>query len=406
MSCNFRRIAAAALAVAALSASAISAPAASAAAAAPAKTSPHASPHTSPHASPHTSNGVDTAKLDKVIAETLRTTGVPGAVVGLWIPGKVNYVRTFGIADKKTHAPMTPNMNFRIGSETKTFTATAILRLVDQGKVKLDDPISRYVPGVPGGNKITLRQLAEMRSGLFSYSMDDAFVKALLTNPNRVFTPQELLAYAFKHPAMFKPGAKFFYSNTNYILLGLVVEKVSGQKLRDFIKHEVLDPAHMRHTLFPVGAEFPSPHPRGYTDQTLSGKTVDATNWDPTWGWAAGAMISNLHDLHTWARVLATGTLLKPATQKERLRLLPTGFPGTGYGLGILKDHGWIGHNGSLPGYQSLTLYLPEQKATLVVLLNTDISYKGYEPTTLFGKAITTIATPGNVYSLPAPPRQ
>jgi D-alanyl-D-alanine carboxypeptidase len=161
----------------------------------------------------------------------------------------------------------------------------------------------------------------------------------------------------------------------------------------------------MRHTVFPVGAEFPSPHPRGYTNQTLSGKTVDATNWDPTWGWAAGAMISNLHDLHTWARVLATGTLLKPATQKERLRLLPTGFPGTGYGVGILKDHGWIGHNGSLPGYQSLTLYLPEKKATLVVLLNTDISYKGYEPTTLFGKAITTIATPGNVYSLPAPPK-
>lgn len=389
---TYRTIAAAALAVAALSASAISAPAATAAPAAIATT-----------AKPRP--GVDTAKLDKAIADVLRTTGVPGAIVGLWIPGRISYVRAIGTADTKTHARMSPRLNMRIGSETKTFTATAILRLVDQGKIKLDDPVSRYVSGVPGGDRITLRQLAEMRSGLFNYSADPDFVKAFLANPRRPFTPRRLLGYAFKHPAQFAPGAKFQYCNTNYILLGLVVEKASGRSLRHFIHRQVLAPAHLRHTLFPVGAEFPSPHAHGYTTQTPDGKTADATNWNPSWGWAAGAIISNLRDLRSWARTVATGTLLKPATQKERLRFLPTGFPGTGYGLGIFEDHGWIGHNGSLPGYQSLTIYLPSQKATLVVLLNSDTSYKGNAPSTLFGKAITGIATPGHVFTLPAEPQ-
>jgi D-alanyl-D-alanine carboxypeptidase len=343
-------------------------------------------------------------KLDKAITDVMRRAGVPGVTVGLWIPGKGRYVRSFGVADKRTHARMSPRLNIRIGSETKTFTITGLLRLVDQGKVKLDDPISRYVSGVPGGTKITLRQLAEMRSGLFSYSEDPGFDKALMSNPRKPWTPRQLLSYAFKHPAKFKPGAKFDYSNTNTILLGLAIEKVSGQSLRDFLRHEVFEPAHLKHTVFPKGAEFPAPHAHGYTNQTLNGKTADATNWDPSWGWAAGAIISDLNDLHAWARTLATGSLLSAKTQAQRLRFLPTGFPGTGYGLGIFDNHGWIGHNGSLPGYQAAVVYLPQTKASLVVLSNTDTSSQGYEPSTLFAQAITRIVTPGHIYSLPKAP--
>lgn len=108
--------------------------------------------------------------------------------------------------------------------------------------------------------------------------------------------------------------------------------------------------------------------------------------------------------MRTWAGVLATGTLLSPATQAERLRTAPSNLPDTGYGLGIFDAHGWIGHNGSLPGYEALVIYLPEGKATLVVLLNTDTDYRGSEPSTLFGEAITRVVTPQHVYSLPAQP--
>lgn len=286
----------------------------------------------------------------------------------------------------------------RIGSETKTFTVTALLELVDDGLIGLDDPISRYVRGVPGGHRITLRHLAEMRSGLFPYTSDPGFIKALLSDPRRSFTPRETLAYGFKHANTFAPGKQFQYSNTNLVLLGLVIEKISGHRLADFIHHRVLRPSHLRHTLFPQGAEFPEPHPRGYTDQTLDGSTADATNWNPSWAWAAGAMISDLQDLRRWARIVATGTLLSPGTQAQRLRTLPTGFPGTSYGLGIFETNGWIGHNGSIPGYETVTVHLPARKATLVIMINTDIQTGGQEPSTLLARAITAVATPDHVY--------
>ncbi|WP_405529900.1 beta-lactamase family protein [Streptomyces avidinii] len=342
-------------------------------------------------------------QLDDAIRKVLAEAKIPGVIVAVSAPGKGEYVRSFGIADKATGAPMTPNLNMRIGSVTKTFTVTALLELVDDGKVGLDDPIAKYVDGVPNGDRITLRELAGMRSGLFNYSADEGFYKAFTRNPDRPFTPQELLDYSFKHPVLFEPNAKFYYCNTNLILLGLVVEKVSGTPLDRFIDREVVEPAGLKHTLFPRGPEFPEPHAQGYTNQTASGKVENSTDWNPSWGWAAGAMISDLSDLRSWAKTLATGTLLTPATQAQRLDVVDA-IPGAGYGLGIFNVQGWIGHNGSLPGYGSLVLYLPEAKATLVVLLNTDISYENQEPSTLFGEAITKIVTPDRVYSLPAQP--
>ncbi|MFD7625440.1 serine hydrolase domain-containing protein [Streptomyces sp. NPDC059851] len=340
-------------------------------------------------------------QLDRAVRKVMAEAEVPGVMVALSAPGKGEYIRSFGVADKSTGQPMTTNLYMRIGSETKTFTVTALLELVDQGEVGLDDPIGQYVDGVPNGDRITLRELAGMRSGLYNYSEDPDFFKALTSNPRKPFTPQELLAYSFKHPVMFEPDAKFYYSNTNLILLGLVIEKVSGMKVNDYIDKYVTTPAGLPHTVFPVGAEFPTPHAQGYTDQTAGGQVQDATNWNPSWAWAAGAMVSDLADLRKWARVVATGTLLKPETQAERLKVVDA-LPGTGYGLGIFNVQGWIGHNGSLPGYESLTIFLPEAQATLVVLLNTDISAEGEEPSTLFGRAITQIVTPDHVFDLPA----
>ncbi|MEV4939195.1 serine hydrolase domain-containing protein [Streptomyces zaomyceticus] len=368
-----------------------------------------ATPATPVHAATVASHGEDdcppgglgpelTARLDRTIEDVRKQAGIPGVVVGLWMPGKGEYVRATGVADTVTGRPMRTDGYVRIGSETKTFTVTALLKLVDDGRIGLDDPISRYVHGVPKGDRITLRQLAEMRSGLFPYTSDEDFVHDLLSDPQRSFTPREVLAYGFEHKNTFEPGARFEYSNTNLVLLGLVVEKVTGQRLQDFVRNRVLRPAHLRHTLFPEGAEFPEPHPHGYTDQTLDGTVADATDWNPSWAWAAGAMISDLHDLHRWARVVATGELLSPETQAQRLRTLPTGHPGTSYGLGIFETNGWIGHNGSIPGYETVTVYLPSQRATLVLMINTDSEVGGQEPSTLLARAITAVATPGNVY--------
>ncbi|MGW4705379.1 serine hydrolase domain-containing protein [Streptomyces sp. NPDC004285] len=341
------------------------------------------------------------ARLDRAVQDVMDETGVPGVSVALSAPGKGTYIRSFGVANKATGESMDPGLYMRIGSETKTFTVTALLELVDQGKVGLDDPISQYVDGVPNGDNITLRNLASMRSGLFNYSADEGFYKAFTSDPYRPFTPQELLSYSFKHPIQFQPGAEFDYCNTNLILLGLVVEKVSGTPLNDYIQKNVIEPAGLSHTVFPTDAAFPSPHAHGYTVQTASGKLEDSTDWNPSWAWAAGAMISDLQDLRTWARVVATGTLLTPKTQAERLHVYPSGVPGAGYGLGIFNIQGWIGHNGSLPGYESLTIYLPEAKATLVVLLNTDVLHDNTEPSTLFGQAITRIVTPDHVFDIP-----
>ncbi|MFE6336152.1 serine hydrolase domain-containing protein [Streptomyces sp. NPDC057798] len=344
-----------------------------------------------------------TARLDKAIADVRREAGIPGLTVGLWMPGKGSYVRSTGVADKVTGAPMRPDLHARIGSETKTFTVTALLQLVDEGRVRLDDPIAKYIRGVPDGRRITLRHLAEMRSGLFSYTEDDDFVQALLSDPRRPYTPRELLSYAFKHPNNAPPNTTFEYSNTNIVLLGLVIEKVTGRHLADVIHRRVLRPAGMHRTLFPHGAEFPEPHARGYTNQTLSGEVEDATDWNPSWAWAAGAMISDLQDLRRWAPILATGKLLSPETQKQRLKTLPTGHPGTSYGLGIVNSGGWIGHNGSLPGYETVTVYLPSKKATLVLIMNTDVLHEGQEPSSLVARAITEIVTPKNIYDRPAP---
>ncbi|MGW5419429.1 serine hydrolase domain-containing protein [Streptomyces sp. NPDC003943] len=364
----------------------------------PAGTTPAPSPSDDEFA--QLSPAVD-AHLDEAIRQVMQEANVPGVMVALSAPGKGQYIRSFGVADKVTEQQMTPNLYMRIGSETKTFTVTALLELVDQGKLGLDDPIGKYVSDVPNGDRITLRELAGMRSGLFNYSADPDFYKAFTSNPDRPFTPQELLDYSFRHPVNFQPNAQFEYCNTNLILLGLVVEKVGGMPLHDFITRNVSRPAGLRHTIFPTDAAFPEPHAHGYTNQTATGQIEDSTDWNPSWGWAAGAMISDLQDLRTWAKVVATGTLLTADTQAQRLKTGPSGIPGTGYGLGIFNVQGWIGHNGSLPGYESLTIYLPEHQATLVVLLNTDILHNGVEPSTLFGQAITQIVSPQHVFNLP-----
>lgn len=338
-------------------------------------------------------------RLDAAIEQVMAAASVPGVIVGIWGPNG-HYVRAFGVADKETGAPMKSDFYSRIGSVTKTFTVTGILQLADQGKVALDDPIAKYIDGVPQGDVITLRELARMQSGLVNYSATTGFQQALAADPRRHFAPPELLGWAFAEPAVFPPGQGFQYSNTNTILLGLVVEKVSGQPLPDYVRDHILAPLGLSHTSFPTTNAFPDPHAQGYTDAL--GAETTATDWDPSWGWAAGAMISTLDDMRSWAPALATGKLLSPAMQAQRLQTVgAAGLPAQdGYGLGVFNIAGWVGHNGSLPGYQTVAAYLPQQHTTLVIFTNTDNEYQGGEPSTALANAITTIISPDHVYVL------
>ncbi|WP_213574602.1 serine hydrolase domain-containing protein [Rhodococcus sp. USK13] len=342
-------------------------------------------------------------RLDEAIENTMARASIPGVMVGVW-GADGNYVKAFGVADKSSGAPMETDFYSRIGSVTKTFTVTGVLQLVDEGRVGLDDPIGKYIDGVPLGDQITIRQLARMQSGLANYSASEDFQKALIADPKANFTPQQLLGYAYAQPATFPPGQGFEYSNTNTTLLGLVVEKVSGMSLADYVTQKIIDPLEMADTSFPNSNAIPEPHPQGYTEQTADGKEATATDWNPSWGWAAGAMISTLEDLHIWAPALATGTLLQPATQEQRLQTVTA--PGlstdVGYGLGIFDIAGWIGHNGSIPGYQTVSVYLPEKEMTLVIMINTDVPYEGSEPSTALATAITEIISPDHVYRLRA----
>ncbi|MBL8798858.1 MAG: beta-lactamase family protein, partial [Planctomycetia bacterium] len=212
------------------------------------------------------------AALDEAIRAGMQRASVPGAIVGVWREGQPPYVRAFGVRDTASGAPMATNLAMRIGSNTKPFVVTGILLLADQGKLALDDSIDRHVKGVPGGDQITLRHLAQMRSGLYNYAADTN--QDLPKQSARQWQPQELLAVAFRQPPLFKPGSAFDYSNTNTVLLGLVIEQVTGQPLASFIEQRILKPVGLSHTVFPAGAEMPSPHAHGYF-KLPDGKFVD-----------------------------------------------------------------------------------------------------------------------------------
>ena len=337
-------------------------------------------------------------ELSEAISTLLPQTTIPGAIVGVWQKGEPAYVQAFGLQEMDGGEPMITDLFMRIGSNTKSFTTTAILQLVDQGLLSLDDPVGRYVPGVPNGDVLTIRQLGMMRSGLSDYS--EITVPQWPDDPQRQWTAEELLALAFAQPPRFAPGARFEYCNTNTVLLGVVVEQVSGQPIRDYIREHILEPAGLTQTSFPIGAEFPEPHPHGYW-RTPEGDIVDTAGWNTSWGDAAGQMVSTLDDLRVWARDLATGALLTPATQWEREQFLPAPDEGEGvvYGFGMTDNSGWRGHDGNVLGYVAYPFYLPDQEMTLVVLLNSAVNI--LESVDLM-QAITRIISPDNVW--PGPP--
>jgi D-alanyl-D-alanine carboxypeptidase len=323
------------------------------------------------------------ARLQPLLEAKMQQLHIPGALIYVDDPGQGSWTTALGTSDLATHAPMNVNSYMPIASITKTMTATVILQLVDAGKLRLDDPVGRYQPEVPNGAHITIRQLLNMTSGLFSFDEDPGFMQTWQADPGKVWNPQEQLAIAFKHPPYFAPGKEFHYSGTNYILLGLIIEQLTHQPVEEVFQQRIFTPLGMNGSSLPpaTSAAIPDPHPQGYMFGTLldllegpkvyaaAGTPHDVTSWSRSEGWTAGAVISTVHDLQIWAKALATGQLLSSVAHQEQLSFTPQSQDG--YGLGISNSGGgFVGHVGANPGFQSWMGYQPQIGATIVVLTN------------------------------------
>ncbi|HZG07006.1 MAG TPA: serine hydrolase domain-containing protein [Streptomyces sp.] len=306
-----------------------------------------------------------------------RTRQAMDAAVADGIPGALAQVRdrhgtwtaSSGVADVETERPRVRPDRFRIGSVTKPFVAVVALQLQQEGRLDLDDPVERWLPGVVrggghDGREITVRQLLNHTSGIHDYVLDPeiaekAFGKGFFEHRYDTYTPEELVGVAMRHEPFFPPGTGWRYSNTNYVLAGMIVEAVTGNPYAEEIERRVLRPLGLRSTVLPgTRATMPRPHGRGYAPLDTGGGTelVDVTDVNPSIAGAAGEMVSTVDDLHRFLRALLDGRLLTEESTAEMFATVPTepGNPAR-YGLGI-RTHElscgvtvW-GHGGSIHG--------------------------------------------------------
>jgi len=313
-------------------------------------------------------------------AETVVDAGVPGVAVYVRDKGKTTVVSR-GYDDLAAKRPMSTEDRFRVGSVTKSFVAAVVLQLVDEGKLSLDDSVEQWLPGlVPNGGAITIRELLSHRSGLFDYVHDRRILAPYLKGHlDHVWTPLQVLRMATSHKPLFAPGAadRQSYSNTGYLILGLVIEKVTGHSLAHELKARIFRPLALEHTSFPRSPRIAGRHAHGYT-QAVGPTPVDITEISPSLFGAAGGIVSTPADLARFYRALFQG------------RLVPTGLlnemkaregrdpdhPDLLYGLGLYRQPlscslVW-GHNGDVPGYDTTALGSADGVRQVVVSINTD----------------------------------
>ncbi len=322
------------------------------------------------------------AKLDKIFDTQFQGLGLAGMAAKVWV-GDTEWVRTAGSADLAKKTPFRPTDYVRIASISKSFTASAVLRLVDGGALKLSDTLERYIPGIANGTKITLQQMLGMKSGIFDFTADEAAVARFVADPTLAWSDADTLKVIKAHKPAFAPGAQLQYCDSNYALLGMILAKVGGSTVDKMITSQVISRLSLPATSYPTSSTLPSPHPVGYVpggtitdnnapfDNAKNAPTM-ATELNPAFPGAAGAIISSLDDLRAWGHEIAGGTLLKPATQA--LRLKATRFPGVpiniGYGLGCEVLNDFIGHNGAILGFSSVVTRDPKADVTLAAVAN------------------------------------
>ncbi len=347
-----------------------------------------------------TSGSPDSAycqELQPTLNELVEGMKIPGAVVVVRSPEVGDCSLTFGTRDLDEQQPIGFDDQFRIGSNTKTMTGTVILQLVQENKLRLDDPVSSYREGVPNGENITIEQMLTMRSGLADYSSEPELSQSMDETPERVWTPDEVLALSFAQPPAFAPGEGYLYSNANTVLLGLIIEDLTGTPLEEAFATRIFNPLELDRTLLPARTSntLPEEHAQGYLFGTVAefmnddgvlppdqaaeadaGTLLpnDVTEMNPSWGWAAGAGISTTDDLARYVKALVTGDLLNDEMQQQRLASVrpvdPDNPDSPAYGQAIVKYGELYGHTGELPGYNSFMGHDPERDITLIVWAN------------------------------------
>jgi D-alanyl-D-alanine carboxypeptidase len=307
--------------------------------------------------------------LDKVVAA-----GAPGILVRVQTPTNTLSLAS-GVADRSTSTRMTPELHFRTGSVTKTFVATVILQLVGEGRLHLDDPVATWLPGLlPHGDVITVRQILNHTSGLYNYTDDPTF--QLMAFLGKTFEPRELVLIATLHPPIFAPGADWGYCNTNYVVAGLIIEKVTGHSLDDQLRTRIFQYLDLCHTTYPTTVDMPVSHARGYYFVDSLGYVEVTRTFHPSAFWGCGAIISNAADLLKFYQALLDGTLLSADLLKE-MKTTAVNAQGedTGFGLGLMRfptSCGCMwGHGSDAPGYHTqMACSSPDGTRSAVATIN------------------------------------
>jgi len=302
----------------------------------------------------------------------LASTGVPSATVAVVTHGKLAYAQAYGAAKLEPRVAATPDMQYGIGSISKQFTAACVLLLQQEGKLSLDDKVSKYVPGLTRGNEITIRQLLSHTSGYQDFWPQDYVPPAM----EKAITPQAILDHWAKQPLDFEPGTRWQYSNTNFEIAALIVEKASGKPFFQFVRTRILDPLGIASAV-DFDAKGPtSVQPIGYMRFGL-GPLRPATSTGPGWMYGAGELAMTARDLAKWDIAMIDQSLLKPESYRamQTAVLLKSGVS-TNYGLGVDVDmqsgHRTIEHSGEVAGFTAENIVYPDDSAAVIVLTNQD----------------------------------
>jgi D-alanyl-D-alanine carboxypeptidase len=301
--------------------------------------------------------------------------GSPGALV-LVDDGSSRREAASGLAVLRGRVPLDLRDRFRVGSITKTFVAVVVLQLVDEHRIRLGDTVEHWLPGlIADGGRITVRELLGHRSGLADYAGDAAFVRQTLAQPRRRWTPRELLRVALAEGPVARPGERFAYASTNYVLLGMVVERVTGTSLASQLRRRIFTPLELEDTSFAPGRRFQGGYAHGYAPSEYDGivgsleTARDRSTVGTSWAWAAGSIVSTASDLSRFFGSLLQGRLLAP-----RMLELMRPAPGARYGLGLAAFRtpcgNAIGHTGALLGTVSAVWSSADGRRRVVAMSN------------------------------------
>ncbi|WP_137148297.1 serine hydrolase domain-containing protein [Mycolicibacterium sp. CR10] len=338
------------------------------------------------------SPGTDSAKADavmRIVREAMTQDHLKAVIVRVTVDG--NEVVTDAVGDSMTGVPATPAMHFRNGAVAISYVSTLLLKLVEENRVGLDDKLSTWLPEVPHSDQVTLRQLAQMTSGYVDYVIGNtAMNDALFADPFRAWTTHDLLEYATSQPLLYKPGTNWNYAHTNYVLLGMALEKATGEKMANLLSDKVLGPLGLTNTVASLSAEIPSPVLHAFTSERRQALGIPAatpfyeesTFWNPSWTITHGAIqTSNIYDLEATAVGIGSGRLLRRESYDQmvstELRGKTRAQPGCTtcmemtegytYGLGIVISGNWLMQNPMFAGYAAAEAYLPSQKIAIAV---------------------------------------